>query len=317
MNVLIDWLAFYGYHFAMKLVMILTLLLVLTLGGVFGQTADSNAKTKDAPKYMCITFDDLPVARVEDRYERLVVTDKILGALDEFDVSAAGFVIGSNIHEHYDLLEQWLKRGHTLGNHTYSHPDLNDVPVKLYLQDVSRGQGAIDDLLQEYNQKKRYFRYPLLHYGNTFDKKKAVTDYLREKEFTVAHVSIDNDEYIYNLQYEKLAEYAEDSKIEQLGDEYIEHILERIRDVEKLADEILGRKINHILLLHANRLNARFLGDLLQAIVDEGYTFNSLDKALSDPVYQTQDGYVGYKGLSILERLAKSDPDFLPAREGK
>ncbi|MEZ5358806.1 MAG: polysaccharide deacetylase family protein [Candidatus Zixiibacteriota bacterium] len=301
----------------MKRIVCTAMIVALACGLAFGQTDKPETKKKAAPKYMCITFDDLPVARVDDRFDRIVVTDKILGALEEHEVKAAGFVIGSNIHEHFDLIEQWLEAGHTLGNHTYSHPDLNEVPITLYIQDIGRGAVEIEDLLVKYKQKKRYFRYPLLHYGDTFEKKKAVNDYIQEKKYIVAHVSIDNDEYIYNLQFEKLAETADSATIEQLGREYVEHILSQIKNAEKLADEVIGRKVNHILLLHANRLNARFLGDLLTAIEGEGYTFNSLDKALADPLYQMPDGYVGYKGLSIIERIAKSDPDFMPAREGK
>lgn len=301
----------------MKRIVCAAIILLLSVGLVSGQDGKSGEVLKKSPKYMCITFDDLPIARVDDRYERMMLTDQILGALDEYHVKAAGFVIGNNIHGNYELLESWLQAGHLLGNHTYSHPDLNDVPVKLYIQDIARGQEEIEDLLVKYKQKARYFRYPLLHYGNTYYKKKAVTDYLEEKDYTIAHVTVDNDEYVYNLQYEKLAETAEPAKVQQLETEYIEHILEQIRDSEKLAKNLLGRHVNQILLLHANRLNARFLGDLLQAIVDEGYIFISLEKALTDTLYKMRDGYVGSKGLSILERIAKSDPDFLPAREGK
>jgi peptidoglycan/xylan/chitin deacetylase (PgdA/CDA1 family) len=301
----------------MKKTFILVISLLVIYGGGQAQSDTEPAKSKSTPKYMCITFDDLPVVRVHDHFDRMVITDQLLGALAEFDVKAAGFVIGSNIHDHYDLLEQWLAAGHTLGTHTYSHPDLNDVPAKLYIQDIAKGNEAIEDVLVKFKQKKRYFRYPLLHYGDSKAKKKAIADYLDVQELIVAHVSIDNDEFIYNLQYEKLFERSDSSKIAQLGHEYIDHILQAIEDAENMTDELLGRPVNHILLLHANRLNASFLGDLLQAIRDEGYTFISLDKALTDPLYRMEDGYIGHKGLSLPERLIKSNPDFLPAQEKK
>jgi hypothetical protein len=91
--------------------------------------------------------------------------------------------------------------------------------------------------------------------------------------------------------------------------------MERIKAAEKLANDVMGRPIKHILLLHANRLNAAFLDDLLTEIAAYGYKFISLKEALSDPVYSIKDTYVGPKGLSILERIANSDPDMLPAAE--
>ncbi len=303
------------YH--MKRAISIIIALFVIGGGVLGQSSGSSDSKKSSPKYMCVSFDDLPVVRVHDHFDRMVITDELLGALAEFKVKAAGFVIGNNIHDHYDLLDQWLQAGHTLGAHTYSHPDINDVPVKLYIQDIAKGNEAIEDILEKYRQKKRYFRYPLLHYGDTHKKKTAIEDYLDAQELIVAHVSIDNDEFVYNLQYEKLHETADSGKIAQLGIEYIEHMVQAVREAEVVTDDLLGRKVNHILLLHANRLNAFFLSDLLQAIRDEGYTFISLEKALTDPLYSMRDGYIGHKGLSLPERLVKSNPDFLPAREKK
>jgi peptidoglycan/xylan/chitin deacetylase (PgdA/CDA1 family) len=266
-------------------------------------------------KQICITFDDLPVVRVHDRIQRLMITDEILGTLDEFGVKAAGFVIGDNIGGDNDILEAWLAAGYILGNHTYSHPDLNEVPTALYLHNVEKCRDIMEDMLKEFGQKERYFRYPYLHYGNTYKIKTAVADYLRNHGYIISHVSIDTDDFAYNLKFEKLYEAADSIEFVRLGNEYIEHVLERLEAAEKLADEILGRPVRHVLLLHANRLNSNFLVDLLTELEIRQYRFIPLDVALADPAYSLSESYVGPKGLSFLERLAKTDPDLLPARE--
>jgi len=266
-------------------------------------------------KEICITFDDLPVVRVSDQIERMMITDQILGTLEEYNIAAAGFVVGNNIKDDLGLVRQWLEFGHTIGNHTWSHSDLNDVPAELYIEDIEKGQNPLEELLKEFKQKDRFFRYPYLHYGNKLSKRKAVDEYLAGKNYRVAHVSIDTEDYVYNLQFEKIHEAADSIDFIALGSEYLDHIMTRIEESEKLADELLGRPIKHILLLHANRLNAFFLADLLSELELDGYKFISLEKALTDPVYVTEDGYLGPKGLSVLERLAKSDPDLMPARE--
>ena len=264
---------------------------------------------------ICITFDDLPVVRVSDRIQRLMITDEILFTLEEYGVPAAGFVIGDNIEGDLDILESWLESGHTLGNHTFSHPDLNEVPPDLFIDDIKKGGEAIEGVLEAARQKKRYFRYPSLHTGNTYEAQKAVADFLDAEGYKVAPVSIDTDDFAYNLQFEKMEQSGDSMKIIQLGNEYLDHIMERLEAAEKLSQELLGRQVKHILLLHANRLNSTFLADLLAAFSSLGYKFISLDKALTDPVYAMTDGYVGSKGLSVLERLAASDPDMLPASE--
>jgi hypothetical protein len=138
---------------------------------------------------------------------------------------------------------------------------------------------------------------------------------LKVAGYQIAHVSIDTEDYVYNLRFEKIHATYDSLEIVRMGNEYSEHILEAVAEAEKLAGELLGRPIKQILLLHANRLNAEFLGDILAELAGLGYSFISLDEALSDPVYSMQEGYVGAMGLSYLKRLLKSDPDLLPARE--
>jgi peptidoglycan/xylan/chitin deacetylase (PgdA/CDA1 family) len=299
-------------QFLVVIVGVLSLILIVAGPMEQGRAA---VKGKKSGGEICITFDDLPVARVHDRIERLMITDEILFTLEEFGVTAAGFVVGDNIEGDNDILESWLQAGHTLGNHTWSHPDINDVPVDLYIADIQKGHDAIEDILKAAKQKKRYFRYPNLHYGATQEIKKAIAQFLSKQGYKIADVSVDTDDFAYNLQYEKVEQSGDSILFVQLGNEYLDHVMERLEASEKLADELLGRPIKHILLLHANLLNRAFLPDILTELQARGYSFISLDKALTDPVYTIPETYVGPKGLSVLERLAKTDPDLLPARE--
>ena len=294
--------------------MICLALLLVTGGWAQDKSSPVAKKGKQAQKQICITFDDLPVVRVHDRIKRLMITDEILGVLEEYNVTAAGFVIGSEIEGDEDIIASWIEAGHTIGNHTWSHPDLNEIPPAFYIQDIVKGAEAIKDILDQAGQEARYFRYPYLHYGNNSSSKEAVADYLETQGYRVAHVTIDTEDYVYNLQFETIAEAGDSVEIVRLGNEYIDHIMERLAEAEKLAND-LGGPIRHILLLHANRLNAEFLPDLLAEIEFLGYKFVSLDKALADPVYSLPESYIGPMGLSYLERLAKSNPDLMPARE--
>ena len=136
-----------------------------------------------AEKQICITFDDLPVVRVHDRIERLIITDEILGVLDEFGVKAAGFVVGNNVEDDIDILESWLEAGHILGNHTFSHPDLNGVPIDLYKADIDKGGELLEKLQTKSPSSKKYFRYPYLHYGTSVATKEAIAGYLQKEKY--------------------------------------------------------------------------------------------------------------------------------------
>ena len=52
---------------------------------------------------------------------------KILEALKKHQVSAAFFVVGNFISDHPDLLRKMIQAGHTIGNHTMTHPDMSSI----------------------------------------------------------------------------------------------------------------------------------------------------------------------------------------------
>jgi peptidoglycan/xylan/chitin deacetylase (PgdA/CDA1 family) len=61
---------------------------------------------------VCLTFDDGPDP---------VYTQKILNVLADYDVKATFFVLGEAAEQFPHLLQQMLRAGHAIGNHTYSH----------------------------------------------------------------------------------------------------------------------------------------------------------------------------------------------------
>ena len=63
------------------------------------------------------------------------------------------------------LLRKWLAKGFELGNHTYSHQSLNEIPIEEFEADVVRGEPATAALLGSHGRKLRYFRHPFLQVG--------------------------------------------------------------------------------------------------------------------------------------------------------
>lgn len=63
-------------------------------------------------KYAYLTFDDGPSK---------IVTPQILDILDEYDIKATFFVLGYMIDRNPEIFMDTYNRGHTIGNHSYSH----------------------------------------------------------------------------------------------------------------------------------------------------------------------------------------------------
>jgi hypothetical protein len=73
-----------------------------------------------------------------------------------------------------------------------------------------------------------------------------------------------------------------------------------------LHRQVFGREIPQVMLLHANRLNAAVLEDVLTMFEKKGYQFVSLAEAQTDQAFATPETYVskwgpmwGYRWASV------------------
>jgi peptidoglycan-N-acetylglucosamine deacetylase len=84
---------------------------------------------------LALTFDDGPVAPF---------TEQILNVLHEKNVAATFFVCGKNAERCPEILRRISKEGHTLGNHTYSHPFLFFKSRRKIAEEIDRAQAVIE-----------------------------------------------------------------------------------------------------------------------------------------------------------------------------
>lgn len=96
-----------------------------------------------------LTFDDGPHPRA---------TPAILDRLSKFGARAIFFVVGSRIHRTPDMLRRISAEGHSLGNHTHTHPLDRRMNYTEYVDDLRRCQGEV--FLQS-GTTPRFHRPPL------------------------------------------------------------------------------------------------------------------------------------------------------------
>lgn len=261
-------------------------------------------------KYMAITVDDLPfVAADDDPKEIRKNTRSILKALRKHKVKAVGFVndaftldpAGERANTH--ILVNWLREGHELGNHTFSHMSLTNNSLAAYQEDVSKGMQRSNSLsrLGDF-QRIRYFRHPYLQTGNDSLKKYGLEAFLKSENLIPVPVTMEAGDWYFNQGYRKLLAAGETAQAGELGREYVAHTLASVKYYEELANEVAGRPVKHIFLIHANPLNARYLEEILTELAGEGYAFITVDKALKDEVYQLPDRVLSEGGFSWLHR---------------
>jgi peptidoglycan/xylan/chitin deacetylase (PgdA/CDA1 family) len=266
--------------------------------------------SQGAERYVSLTIDDLPYQRGGSLADDQALTTKLVGHVRELRVPTVGFVNETKLHENGPeqlaartaLLKQWLDAGVELGNHTYSHVDINAVPFEDYTKDLLKGEEITRALMRERGMTLRYFRHPYLRAGKEAAVKADLEKFLREHEYVIAPVTIDNDEWIFGGAYDVAAKRGDAAAMQRIGRDYLDYMEHAFVFSEHLARQVVGRDIKHVLLVHANAMNAEYLDDLIAEVQQRGYEFIALPKVLSDDAYRREDPYVGPKGWSWLLR---------------
>lgn len=282
-------------------------LLIVAIAGVV-------ALAQAPAREVAITFDDLPIAGVlpRDITSSRALTDQLLRAIAAHHVPVVGFVNESKLAgdggvvdpERVALLRRWLDAGIELGNHTYSHADFHTTPLADFEADVIRGETTTRRLLEERGRTLRFFRHPFLHTGRDLATRAAFERFLAARSYRIAPVTIDNDEYVFAGAYDRTMQRGDAATARRVADAYVPYMEAKVAYFERNEQELFGRAIRHVLLVHANMLNAERFGDLASMFERRGYRFITLDRALEDPAYTSEDTYSGSGGITWLHRWA-------------
>lgn len=170
-------------------------------------------------------------------------TPAILDALKKHNVPATFFVVGTFITANPDLVKRMADEGHTVGNHTYHHPDMSQISTQ------EAFQKELDDVAKEYEkitgtQMIKYYRPPQGKYS--------------ESNLQMAK-SLGYKTFFWSLAYVDWYENDQPTK-------------------EEAFEKLLGRiHPGAIVLLHStSKTNGEILDELLTKWEEMGYTFRPL-----------------------------------------
>ena len=83
-----------------------------------------------------LTFDDGPNPEV---------TKWILKELDKLNIKATFFLIGEKIESHPELYHLIIKKGHIIGNHSYTHKNGWRTKTKKYIEDITKCEKLLNN----------------------------------------------------------------------------------------------------------------------------------------------------------------------------
>jgi peptidoglycan/xylan/chitin deacetylase (PgdA/CDA1 family) len=263
-------------------------------------------------RQIAITFDDLPSVPTYDLEKMKALTTKLLKILKQNKVPAVGFVNEGKLHHRGPnevearaaILNLWADAGFELGNHTYSHLDMFTASAEKFKQDLIAGERTTLKLLAAKGMKLRYFRHPFLNTGASPEMKSAFDKILDERNYIIAPVTVDNQDYVFAAVYADALKNNDHMMMSRVAEAYIPYMEAMLEFYEKQSSTLLGYEIKQILLVHANMLNADHFDKLITRMKKRGYQFIPLEEALRDKAYKLEDQFVARAGISWLQRWA-------------
>jgi peptidoglycan/xylan/chitin deacetylase (PgdA/CDA1 family) len=266
---------------------------------------------------VALSFDDAPMPTSvymtgDERTERLLKT------LEKHNIKTVFFVNSAKFEGFNGLnrIKRYDSAGHFIANHTSHHSMLSKVSAEKYINEIIE----CDSKIKDFQNYRRWFRYPYLDQSNDIPKRDSVWQYLDDNNYKIGYCTVDNYEWYVNSQFQKNKDKGINP--EKFEDYYFRHILESIKFYDDISKKQLAHNSSHILLLHENDINAIFLDELLEFLKEHNIEIISPEIAYKDNIlsfrpdvtqnYQGRVASVAYsKGYKGMLSQKSEDTDYL------
>ena len=240
-----------------------------------------------AAQKVAITFDDLPLnGSLPPGVTRAETTKSVLAILKKRHAPPVyGFVNARKLEGSADgaeALKLWAA-AEPMGNHTYSHMDLEQNTVEAFEREIEEDEPALE-LLEE-KDNWHWLRYPYLREGDTVEKRRGVRAYLKARGYRIAQVTLDWEDYLWNFAYARCAAKNETKSIAWLRSSYLNTASEFLDLGREQAKLIYGHDINYVLLMHLGAFSSTILPEALDLLKKKGFKLVTLEEAESDAAY--------------------------------
>lgn len=272
--------------------------------GVAGLGSPAMA-TKIAQVQVHLSIDDMPLMIERDDTvwpidEVISLNLKLLAELGSRSVPTSVFVVCDRLQANDGMVEAWLKGGHAVGNHTYSHAPLNRMDPSEWLADVKR---CHTDLSALSGAAPIWFRFPYLGHGRSAEAQARAREGLSALSYKNVPVTVANSEWVHAYAYRRALKAKNDALRQEVVADWHRHMDEALKFARELAWAGQSREVVQIVLVHVNELVAAEIGVLIDRWTSEGVLFVDVETAMLDPVFSMENHYSGGGGISWLSRI--------------
>ncbi|HEY8561230.1 MAG TPA: M56 family metallopeptidase [Pyrinomonadaceae bacterium] len=283
----------------------------------FNQTTLVNAQKQRGAKKMAIGFVSIPtIDRSADPPKDSDETmRRLIEKLRSHKVPAIGFLQGGLISDgeklspaRADMVRSWRDAGFEIGVGGFKHIWFYDTPYDDYVANVEKNERIAKNILGEKNLPVKYFSYPFLNTGKTADDRARFENWLQSRGLTAVKYTFDNQEWMYSYAYDMARNDNDTGAMIEIRIAFVKYMSEMLDHYEAYAREMFGRDVAQTTVLTPSRLIADAADELFGLFEKRGYRFVSMDEALADDAYQTEENFadtkdkIGKSGISWFER---------------
>jgi peptidoglycan/xylan/chitin deacetylase (PgdA/CDA1 family) len=246
--------------------------------------AVSSAKAQQ----IAFTWDDLPAhSALPSGETRVEIGHKLIDAMKAAHMPPVyGFVNGVAIEREpasAPMLKDWRGAGLFLGNHTWSHMNLNTGSLADWEADLLKNESVLEKYAA--GADWHWLRYPFLAEGDTPEKRAESRKFLADHGYRIAAVTMSFGDYMWNEPYARCVAKNDTPAIKQLESSYLQAASDDADFRRTMAKALFGHDIPYVLLMHVGAFDARMLPRLIDLYRSKGFAFITLKDAENDPFY--------------------------------
>jgi len=257
-----------------------------------------NAQAKE----IALTFDDAPM-NSSQHFDTNARTDELIKKLKSLNVPEAMIFAnpckGSDSGSAIAQLKKYVDAGFLIGNHTCSHPRLDDVGFAEYSKDAEKG----DKLLSSLFQGQKFFRFPFLNESKDEKLRDQMRNWLKANQYRNGMVSVDNDDYIFSWAINQAKDQGKKIDYKKVEALFLKHLIGAVGFYDDLAVKTLGYSPKHVILLHEMDATVMFIDSLVKELRKNGWKIISAKDAYQDKLYLEQPKNI-YANNGIIAQVA-------------
>ncbi|MBX9615402.1 MAG: polysaccharide deacetylase family protein [Caulobacteraceae bacterium] len=266
---------------------------------------------------LALTFDDLPAhSALPPGETRLGVIARLVAAMADAGVPPSmGFINASGLEtrpEDRAVLKVWRAAGHPLGNHGWSHANLDAIGAEAFATELVGNEPLLETLAGDTDW--RWFRYPFLAEGLDPAVRQAARATLRERGYKVASVTMDFSDWAFNEPWARCKSRGDAAGMARLEALFLASAAEAFDASRALSQRLYGRDIPYVVLMHVGALDAHMMPRLLALFQARGARFVTLDEAMADPFYEADLKVTASSAPLTLENAAVAAGLAVPRR---